>query len=354
LIKSVHVFIHSDILEPGISLVDLPGTGDNVESRAKVAEEYADLLDATMIVAPIIRASNDKAALNLLDGRRAKMMALSGSFNERQLGVVLSKMEDIDFDAYIRRSPEAYEDTSLIAAGHTVGGALARIKELKKERKISERSRASGERRMLSFKSKLRQKPKSPHVRKWERGLQEAKDAVKAASRNLHHITAQERGQCKVVKENQNYRAFWAMQTRNANVKERIQTDFVHRQEQLQASGPNAPAQVKEENGARAPALHVLPTSSRAYSALKGRGKPYLGIPAEMYTGVPALRQWVHRATAERREEHLDTMLSLYSSSMSGLDHWCQSQRTDHGLTMSTADAQSHLKPVHADFHAVS
>ncbi|KAF5237220.1 hypothetical protein FAUST_6131 [Fusarium austroamericanum] len=66
LVKSVHIFAKADILKPGITLVDLPGCGDAVESRSEVAEKISHTLDVRMVVSPIIRATDEKQGQTLM------------------------------------------------------------------------------------------------------------------------------------------------------------------------------------------------------------------------------------------------------------------------------------------------
>ena len=50
------------MLATGAVLVDLPGTGDSNVARGSIAERYLTKASAVWIVAPIIRAVNDRAA----------------------------------------------------------------------------------------------------------------------------------------------------------------------------------------------------------------------------------------------------------------------------------------------------
>ena len=97
LIKNVHIKTRSPILRNGISLVDLPGIGDNVESRARVAEEYRSSLEVTMIVTAIHRAADEKSTQKLLTDSQEMRSRMAQGYNSRAFGVVLSKMDDLDW-----------------------------------------------------------------------------------------------------------------------------------------------------------------------------------------------------------------------------------------------------------------
>ncbi|KAG6877340.1 hypothetical protein C0993_008477 [Termitomyces sp. T159_Od127] len=60
LIKKVNVRVHSAVLSTGITLVDLPGFGDNNEARSAVAEEYRKSIDHYFVVMPVTRAVDSK------------------------------------------------------------------------------------------------------------------------------------------------------------------------------------------------------------------------------------------------------------------------------------------------------
>jgi hypothetical protein len=66
LIKVVRIFVKSPALATGAVIVDLPGVHDANAARAAVAESYMKQCTGLWIVAPIIRAVDDKAAKNLL------------------------------------------------------------------------------------------------------------------------------------------------------------------------------------------------------------------------------------------------------------------------------------------------
>jgi hypothetical protein len=102
LVKGVHMYAKSDILKPGITLVDLPGCGDAVESRSEVAERFAHRLDVRMVVSPIIRATDEKQGQALMrNGFDEAQMRIRGRLDGHGFCVVISKMDDMKVDSYI-------------------------------------------------------------------------------------------------------------------------------------------------------------------------------------------------------------------------------------------------------------
>ncbi|KAK4461591.1 Dynamin family-domain-containing protein [Cladorrhinum samala] len=110
LIKEVRLFVKSDILKRGIVLVDLPGLSDASEGRSQVAEEYFQKLTLTTIVSPAIRAADEKTAVNLMNNYQETRMKLDGRYHKESFCVVISKIDDIDCDAFCSASREALKD----------------------------------------------------------------------------------------------------------------------------------------------------------------------------------------------------------------------------------------------------
>ncbi|KAG6902445.1 hypothetical protein C0995_016624 [Termitomyces sp. Mi166 len=65
LIKKVNIRVHSAVLSIGITLVDLPGFGDNNKARSAVAEGYRKTVNHFFIVIPVTRAVDSKITQDL-------------------------------------------------------------------------------------------------------------------------------------------------------------------------------------------------------------------------------------------------------------------------------------------------
>ncbi|KAK7424681.1 hypothetical protein QQX98_000257 [Neonectria punicea] len=127
LVEMVNIFVKADILKTGIHLVDLPGCGDAVDSRAEIAQRFRENLDVRMIVSPICRAADEKQGKSLMrNGYEEAQMMLNGKLNSRGLCVVLSKIDDITADTYIKGIPELRRNTG-------IAQKQARLSSLRKE-----------------------------------------------------------------------------------------------------------------------------------------------------------------------------------------------------------------------------
>ena len=77
----------------GAVIVDLPGVHDANAARAAVAEGYMKQCTGLWIVAPIIRAVDDKAAKNLLGESFKRQLKMDGGFSS--VTFICSKTDDI-------------------------------------------------------------------------------------------------------------------------------------------------------------------------------------------------------------------------------------------------------------------
>ncbi|MCJ1248606.1 hypothetical protein MMC30_005824 [Trapelia coarctata] len=93
LIKVVRIFVKSPALSTGAVIVDLPGVHDANAARAAVAEGYMKQCTGLWIVAPIIRAVDDKAAKNLLGESFKRQLKMDGGFSF--VTFICSKTDDI-------------------------------------------------------------------------------------------------------------------------------------------------------------------------------------------------------------------------------------------------------------------
>ncbi|KAK9769426.1 hypothetical protein SCAR479_13908 [Seiridium cardinale] len=93
LIKVVRVYLKSDVLSTGIVLVDLPGVGDSNAARASVARKYLEKCNSIWVVAPIVRAVDNKTAQNLLGESFKMQMKLDGRFSN--ISFICSQTDNI-------------------------------------------------------------------------------------------------------------------------------------------------------------------------------------------------------------------------------------------------------------------
>lgn len=113
LITEVRLFVKAPFLERGVVLVDLPGLSDAVESRAEVANKYAKKLQITAIVAPARRAIDEKTGVQLMSDYQTLRMQLDGRYNKKSFCVVVSQIDEIDCDVFIKGDALAKQNEDL-------------------------------------------------------------------------------------------------------------------------------------------------------------------------------------------------------------------------------------------------
>lgn len=285
LIEHVTIYVKSDILKYGLELVDLPGLGDTVECRSRVAERFAKRLDITAVVAPAIRATEEKAVIGFIKKRLEDEMRMNGQFAQDSLCVVLSKSEDIDWIGYLRQkrtgknNPRLKED-------------LDRAKMLDKiVRKAESELGPSGT-----------ETSKDDEVETQRQEFLALQESLKQA----------------------------AVSIRNRDVSERIQKYF---------RGRGLCSESLKDDKAYEHTVEVFPTSARAFHELRHPGgAKEIGFPSERHTGIPRLTQWLFEVTLEKREKHLDSILNQLSGLFARIQTW---------ISMNDIGAQTPTKGLH-------
>ncbi|MCJ1284331.1 hypothetical protein MMC26_003662 [Xylographa opegraphella] len=131
LIKVVRIFVKSPALATGAVIVDLPGVHDANAARAAVAEGYMKQCTGLWIVAPIIRAVDDKAAKNLLGESFKRQLKMDGGFSS--VTFICSKTDDISLT---EASDSLGLDEVNGPAWEEMDGYAKKQKELKKELEV--------------------------------------------------------------------------------------------------------------------------------------------------------------------------------------------------------------------------
>ena len=93
LINRVCIFGMAPVLRSGIVLVDLPGIADSNTARAAVAKQYLKNCAALWVVAPIIRAVDDKSARHLLGEGFKRQLHRDGTLS--RITFICSKTDEI-------------------------------------------------------------------------------------------------------------------------------------------------------------------------------------------------------------------------------------------------------------------
>ncbi|WQF89186.1 Putative P-loop containing nucleoside triphosphate hydrolase, dynamin [Colletotrichum destructivum] len=96
LIKAVRVFTKAPALSTGAVIVDLPGLHDSNAARAAVSTNYMKDCSGIWVVAPIIRAVDDKSAKELMGESFRRGMVFDGTWTA--ISFVASKTDDINVE----------------------------------------------------------------------------------------------------------------------------------------------------------------------------------------------------------------------------------------------------------------
>ncbi|KAM7204938.1 hypothetical protein V8F20_003400 [Naviculisporaceae sp. PSN 640] len=352
LIQEVNVFVKSEILRYSIDLVDLPGSSDGVSSRAEVGRKYSEKLDQTIIVLPALRAVDEKAGVTLMSGYQELEMKLTGKFHRNSFCVVISKIDDMVNDEYIRTSLDARQD-------QTLQGYIAEEKKLRTElvnvrgslqscrTEIASLDRLLSEQRAEDTKLRAnlsssvyrdddvdgdddeyedRDQFSRASNRKHLGRLRKAhKTTVRKRDQQLENQEAKEGQEVKIVNHlesldrQKTHRCIWL---RNKYLEKRIVADFARRQKKLTANIPRLP----RYDGS----VDVFPVSARAYQDIQNPGPTHRGnfpsFPSKLYTGIPRLRQWIEENTCEERDTHLDSQLASLNRILMDINNWCDEQ----------------------------
>jgi predicted GTPase len=111
LVEIVHFYLNVDnVLRQNITLVDLPGEMDALESRSKVAHAYYQKLDQLMVVTPGDRAADNHTAMSLL--REDQILDMEADGKSDSLCVVITKVDLMNWVSFVENewSPEDVSD----------------------------------------------------------------------------------------------------------------------------------------------------------------------------------------------------------------------------------------------------
>ncbi|KAI1347306.1 hypothetical protein F5Y01DRAFT_329754 [Xylaria sp. FL0043] len=277
LIERVELFLKSDILRNGVTLVDLPGLGDAVQSRASVAERAFDKLTATLIVSQATRAADNLTAVNLMSKHQEMAMMLNGKFHQQSFCVCLSQIDQIDRKAALRK-PDAMENTELQSLLAEEESEKLKIRANLQERKEQNIEKQRLRREQRNLPATLRANFKA---------------AQKALNAQIAKLSRQIIVSRRRLIELDSKITFTCIRARNKFLRERIEQDFQKRQARLVTKSPEMQ---KIYNGQ----VSVCPTSSKAFWKCKCPMGRMAGFPGESYTGIPGLQ----------REEHVDGLLN--------------------------------------------
>ncbi|QPC69512.1 hypothetical protein HYE68_000264 [Fusarium pseudograminearum] len=356
LVERVRIYVKANILNPGITLVDLPGCGDAVQSRSEVAQKVSHTLDVRMVVSPIIRATDEKQGQSLMkNGFDEAQMRLRGKMNGRGFCVIASKMDDLTVDSYIagclelRRDKEvAQKQKQLEDLKHEkidLSGTYKELKTLKDEQKRRLNNAAAlfesaMQRHMSASQDNATASKKNMLNSQTQRN--EANDGLNDAEQRLSDCELRLKEIPIMIKNNRHWIHHRAIQTRNSRVIESLRAGFDKRKSRL-THGKRG----RKPHPDSSFILPILPISTRAFWQLKSNDNPMFGFPNEECTGIPAAKKWIHQATLAKREKHLDVILDRYDKLMALMRTYSATNGQDGNFNFTRSELQAILDPIH-------
>ncbi|CAK7233694.1 hypothetical protein SCUCBS95973_008683 [Sporothrix curviconia] len=308
LVHQVDIYLSTaPLLENGIVLADVPGLADANEERATVAREMFNRLDITMIVAPVIRATDDATCAEMLSQHETLHLRLNNRLARRSFCVISSKTDDINWENYLKHDVNITTDSALDRncrvyylleeRGQNVRDQISNIKhhmvQLQGDHEISEAiGNVDGKTVYQMKKIETETLP----------GLKKQCDAFGAA---LDHY--------------QGLLCFSATAWRNTKVRRIIQENFRQRTETLIRAKGKKKSQKESTVVKEGETIDVLPVSAGAYWDVRKHDmrsygcKPKLGYPEARFSGIPAVRAWIRAATIPMRQRHATSLLKRLS-----------------------------------------
>ncbi|KAI6783470.1 uncharacterized protein J7T54_005499 [Emericellopsis cladophorae] len=337
LICNVNVYIRSEILRHGICLVDLPGVGDAVESRVKVASDFHKKLEVTMIVAAIQRAADERTTLRLLNDSQEMRARLTAGTNQHAFGVVLTKMDDLDINSYVKRSRAAEHDHYVQKHMADMKAAQEKIASIIGSEKFIEKANKRLASQLKKLKRKLKTDAGTANGGATDKEIKGVKSTIESGEHQIGSLREDAKPFQGIVDNAMLHLRHWATVTRNTAVAERMQEGFVRRQRRTTVDGD-----LEEPEHVSTLAVHA--TSSQAFWRLRNGNDSNLSFPTERYTGVPQMIQWICKATAERREKHLDVTIQRLLQCMNSIDNWSKTCQSDLRINVDYKGLQEALK----------
>ncbi|KAF5981378.1 gtpase slip-gc [Fusarium coicis] len=352
LIQDVHMYVKSNFLRPGMTVVDLPGCGDATASRGEIAKRFSHRLDVRLVVSHIVRATDEHHGQVLMQsGFEEAQMKIRGKYDGRGFGVVLSRTDDIEVETYIEDSDELQSDPVTSQKLKTLAELRNKEKSDSKKLKDNEGKLAMVEDAKLKIYTRYlkamqdivsgSQDQSKTHRERAEDLKKKEDEMAILAKRGLQQgntFRFSLKNISQEIKDIENWLHDKATQTRNQYVKDRLQENHAIRQAALNRSDKGSPP------------LPIFPVSSKAYWRLKPKKSPIQSYTTRRSTGIPAVRDWLIEATFSKREKHLDDVLGTYRGLMTMMRFYSQEKGIDANFDISRSTVEDALAQTHRQF----
>ncbi|KAF4945902.1 hypothetical protein FSARC_14330 [Fusarium sarcochroum] len=360
LVEDVHMYVKSDILKSGMTLVDLPGCGDSAASRSQVARKFSHRLDVRIVVSPISRAAHEKNTQELMQsGFDEAQMKIRGKYDGHGFGIILSHADILDFKSYITGSDKLGEDSQIIEKLkdlEALRGKRAELeKSIKKLERGTEKANAESEKSQRAYSKAMKKmntntgdKPDPNHIEKLQQRITHSSEVHEKGKRKL------EKTQARALRVEQekfnvdNWLHEIAYQDRNRVVQQKIQANYAARQKELNQTSREGAIPPR-----RTHSVPIFPVNAMAFWRFEDspdRKSPMVGYTTRLSTGIPAVEKWLHEATLSKREKHLDEMLGGYQSLLDSMKIYSQEKGQDANFGITSTSVKNVLDPVHREF----
>ncbi|KAF4993599.1 hypothetical protein FGRMN_6317 [Fusarium graminum] len=354
LVEDVHLFVKSEILKSGMTLVDLPGCGDSTACRSEIARKFSHRLDVRLVVSPIVRAADEKQGQALMQsGFDEAQMKIRGKYNGHGFGVVLSKTDQLPVHRYLEEflqdhnDPETrtkLEEFRTLEMKNTKLGKkirdLIRLVQKAKQDEKKARDAYLQATKDLPDQSQGNAEFGQAHMKKLQGRVNHFQEVLDKGSRMLESSRAQAQEASQAQYDVDDWLHVKAISERNSVVKEQIQANYAVRQKELNRGGEVS---------------HALPmflVSSDAFWHWKKTTSPCKGYPSIEATGVPAAEKWLLEATLRKRERHLDGVLGNYHNLMNLMRIYSQEKGRDADFGITRSSVEDALVPIHQNVAA--
>ncbi|KAE8443183.1 hypothetical protein EG329_002282 [Mollisiaceae sp. DMI_Dod_QoI] len=355
LVKLVKVFVKSDFLEHGITLVDLPGNLDNNAARSAIAEKYQKQLAVTCIVADARRGISEKNAHDLLEKITKRDLQLDGLYNSESLCFILSQTDrDFDILEYTQGYPEL---TKKYAEDYkSMQSFTSRLGEVEREQRAAAAVDRANKKQARDLGIQMQQLRQSlgmpsrgiPMPQNRKRGAEDT-DSISGISlatgphlalrnelaqkeKQLSDTKAKIKGDVKKLlsfsrrlEGIQSSIFHTKSRIRTACIKNRndVSTAFIQRdyEDTLQQMG-------RESTGP----LQIFCVASRVYlqyMKIKGPSIKHPGFPNRADTQIGALRDWLVGTTFDTRERYAQAFLEDVENFLDSVTPWINDKYGD-------------------------
>ncbi|KAK3492921.1 uncharacterized protein B0T23DRAFT_429139 [Neurospora hispaniola] len=353
LVKQAKLYVKSPVLKEGITLVDLPGLSDAVETRARVAQRFFDRLDTTIIVTRSSRAIDEKTGVDLMNEYQALQMQANGTFRKKQFCVVASQMDDIDVEGFRLGSQVAKANVNLQSDIEEIdritlekGDTEKQLRTQKKNAEVCQTRLEKATRllRTLEAKKNIGKTPKAEklHLEKLEKARKKV-SSLQAQLANHQTIVDQHHRKLHQLDESLEAcegRAKWTcIRMRHEYIAEKIKKNMKSKLYSSQDQGQDTNA---ENDGI----VEVFSVSAKAYRSHLG-GRPPENFPGTSYTGIPQLLAWLRVSALEKREAHLDVLLKALQRLLNGIQQWSNVISWSQTVSFSRRTVEGILSNVH-------